>query len=85
MRNELTASRLFRTFPDMAVPTGDMEGIWHGFWGRLTGSDADLECLNTGDGDAACILVDKKIRNAVYGTMEDHSPKRCRSILPRIR
>ena len=67
MRNEFTASRLFRAFPDMAVPAGDTEGIWHGFWGRLTGSDADMECLNTGDGDAACIFVDKKIRNAVYG------------------
>ena len=67
MRNEFTASRLFRAFPDMAVPAEDTEGIWHGFWGRLTGSDADMECLNTGDGDAACILVDKKIRDAVYG------------------
>ena len=67
MRNEFRASRLFRAFPDIAVPAGDTEGKWHGFWGRLTGSDADMECLNTGDGDAACILVDKKIRNAVYG------------------
>ena len=67
MRNEFTASWLFRAFSDMAVPAGDTEGKWHGFWGRLTGSDADMECLNTGNGDAACILVDKKIRNAVYG------------------
>ena len=67
MRNEFSASRLFRAFPDMTVPARDTEGKWHGFWGRLTGSDTDMKCLNTGDGDAACILVDKKIRDAVYG------------------
>ena len=67
MRNEFSASWLFRAFSDIAVPAGDTEGKWHGFWGRLTGSDANMECLSTGDGDAACILVDKKIRDAVYG------------------
>ena len=67
MRNEFTASRLFRSFSDIAVPAGGTEGKWHGFWGRLTGSDADMACLNTGDSDAACIIVDEKIRHAVYG------------------
>lgn len=67
MRNEFTASRLFRSFSDMAASAGGTEGKWHGFWGRLTGSDIDMECLNTGDSDAACIIVDEKIRNAVYG------------------
>ncbi len=67
MRNEFTASRLFRSFSDMAASADGTEGKWHGFWGRLTGSDADMACLNTGDSDAACIIVDEKIRHAVYG------------------
>ena len=67
MRNQFPASRLFRSFSDMTAPAAGAKGGWHGFWGRLTGSDADMECLNTGDSDAACVIVDKKIRNAVYG------------------
>ena len=66
MECEFTASRLFRSFSDMAVPAGSVEARWHGFWGRLTGSDADMEYLNTGNSDAAFIIVDEKIRNAVY-------------------
>ena len=67
MRNEFTASRLFRSFSDIEAPAEGTEGKWYGFWGRLTGSDADMECLNTGDSDAARIIVDEKIRNSVYG------------------
>ena len=67
MRNEFTPLRLFCPFSDMAVPTGDTEGRWHGFWGQLSGGDAGMECLNTGDREAACIIVDKTIRDAVYG------------------
>ena len=67
MRNQFTAPRLFRSFSDMAVPAGGVEARWHGFWGRLTGSDADMKYLNTGDWDAAFIIVDEEIRNAVYG------------------
>ena len=26
-----------------------------------------MGCLNTGDSDAACVIVDEEIRNAVYG------------------
>ena len=66
MKHDFTASWLFRTFPDIAAPAGGAEGEWHGFWGRLTGSDVGMEFLNTGDGDAACIVVDKSIRDAVY-------------------
>lgn len=67
MRNEFTASRLFRSFSDMAAPAEGTEGKWRGFWGRLTGSGADMEYLNTGGSDAARIIVVERIRNAVYG------------------
>ena len=67
MESEFTPSRLFRSFSDMTAPAAGARGRWHGFWGRLTGCGADMGCLNTGDSDAACIIVDEEIRNAVYG------------------
>ena len=66
MNRGFTPSELFRPFSEITIPAGSREGGWHGFWGRLAGSDDNMKYLNTGAQDTACVIVDEDIRGQVY-------------------
>ena len=66
MNRGFTSSELFRPFSEITIPAGGKEGGWHGFWGRLAGSDVSMEHLNTSAQDTVCIIVDEAIRDRIY-------------------
>ena len=63
---EFTPSGLFRPFSEITVPMGSREGRWKGFWGRLAGSDGNMEYLRISEQDTACIIVGEDVREQIY-------------------